>query len=584
MSKRHDSLVVFLFSTLVYLLTMDHSASWWDCGEFITTGWGLQIGHPPGAPFYQLVTHCAMLLSFGNPMWVAPLSNLVSVLCASFTVLLLYKTILLLLQRNNFQFTTFNFQLAAACGAFCYLFCDTAWFSAVESEVYSMAMLFCSLTIWLMLRWERDGDNRKLLLIALLLGLGVCVHLMTLLTTPALLWIFVRKLRKSVREPDENSCRNRWWLWIRTVALGIVFFVIGLTPYAIIPIRAAANPPINTGNPSTPESFKSYFSRDQYEKAPVYPRMWRDRDAANWERWCGGDSTSVMDNVVYYAVYQFGYMYCRYIMFNFIGRWNYDWNIVVISVLPFLFGIWGLWRHRRRHRGDFHLVLMVFLFGGIILNLYLNHPCFEPRERDYVYVLSFYAFAIWIAVGAADLLARIPRRWMRVLVVAVPLLLAVGNWSDHDRHNCHSVHNISLNHLQSCDHGAILFTMGDNDTFPLWYLQHVEHRRTDIDIHNVNLTGYRASFAIITNNRFQRPLYFTQYAYDRFKEYYPGRFRCEGFCWRLLPDTVGIDDPEPLRRHIDDSIQWNIGSHEYVDRVSQIFLRIWDGNTSQIEK
>ena len=173
---------------------------------------------------------------------------------------------------------------------------------------------------------------------------------------------------------------------------------------------------------------------------------------------------------------------------------------------------------------------------------------------------------------------------MRVLVVAAPLLLAVGNWSDHDRHNCHSVHDISLNHLQSCDHGAILFTMGDNDTFPLWYLQHVEHRRTDIDIHNVNLTGYRASFAIITNNRFQRPLYFTQYAYDRFKEYYPGRFRCEGFCWRLLPDTVGIDDPEPLRRHIDDSIQWNIGSHEYVDRVSQIFLRIWDGNTSQIEK
>ena len=116
-SKRHDSLVVFLFSTLVYLLTMDHSASWWDCGEFITTGWGLQIGHPPGAPFYQLVTHCAMLLSFGNPMWVAPLSNLVSVLCASFTVLLLYKTILLLLQRSNWQLAIGNWQQSVVLSA-----------------------------------------------------------------------------------------------------------------------------------------------------------------------------------------------------------------------------------------------------------------------------------------------------------------------------------------------------------------------------------------------------------------------------------------------------------------------------------
>ena len=572
---------MFIFSTLVYLLTMDRSASWWDCGEFIATGWGLQIGHPPGAPFYQLVTHCFMLLSFGNPMWVAPLSNFVSVLCGSLTVMLLYKTILLFIQNSEFRIQ--NLKLAAAVGAFCYLFCDTAWFSAVESEVYSMAMLFCALTVWLMLRWERNGDNRQLLLVALLMGLGVCVHLMTLLTAPALLWIGIRKLRKAVREPDGNSCKRRWWLWIRTVLLGIVFFVMGLTPYAIIPIRANANPPINEGDPSTLESFKSYFNRDQYEKAPLYPRMWRERDAANWKQWGVADNTSVVDNAVYYFVYQFGYMYCRYIMFNFIGRWNYDWNIVVISVLPFLLGIWGLWRHRKRRRGDFHLVLLVFLFGGIILNFYLNHPCFEPRSRDYVYVLSFYAFAMWIGIGAAELLERFPRRWMWMVVVAAPLLLAVGNWSDHDRHNCHSVHDVSLNHLQSCDHGAILFTQGDNDTFPLWYLQHVEQRRTDIDIYNLNLYGRRASRALIRDNNFQRPVYFTQYAYDRFKEdaEYQGRFRCEGFCWRLLPDTVGVDDPEPMQRHIADSIQWNIGNHEYMDRISKSFLRIWDSNTRQ---
>ena len=565
--KRHDTFVVFLFSLVVYLLTMDRSVSWWDCGEFIATGWGLQIGHPPGAPFYQLVTHCFMLFSFGNPLWVAPLSNLVSVLCGAITVLLLYKTILLLLQRTNFHFSSYNYQLPAACGALCYLFCDSVWFSAVESEVYSMAMLFCALTVWLMLQWERDGDNRKLLLVTLLLGLGICVHLMTLLTVPALLWIFVRGLRAS------NG--HTWWLWIRTILLGLVFFLIGLTPYAIIPIRAASNPPINTGNPSTYESFKDYFSRDQYVKAPIYPRMWREKDSENWSRWCGAEPSSVIDNAAYYFTYQFGFMYCRYMMFNFIGRWNYDWNIVVISVLPFLLGIWGLWRHRRWRRGDFRLVLLLFLFGGIILNFYLNHPCYEPRERDYVYVLSFYAFAVWIGMGASSISHR---RW-RWLMLLAPLLLAVGNWSDHDRHNCHSVHDISLNHLQSCDHSALLFTLGDNDTFPLWYLQHVEGRRTDINIYNLNLTGFRKSFDIINKNFFQRPVYFSHYAYNRLKDVYPGRFRCEGYCWRLLPTTEGVNDKEPLQQHITDSIQWNIGEHEYVDRISQSFLKMWKENT-----
>lgn len=578
MAKKHDSLVVFLFSTLVYLLTMDRSVSWWDCGEFITTSWGLQIGHPPGAPFYQLVTHCFMLLSFGNPMWVAPLSNFVSVLCTSCTVLLLYKTLLLLIQRSEFEIH--NSKLAAIIGAFCYLFCDTAWFSAVESEVYSMAMLFCSLTVWLMLRWERDADNRRLLLVALLLGLGVCVHLMTLLTLPVLLWIGIRKLKKS-SGPDS---KNNGWLWFKTVVLGILFFILGLSPYAIIPIRANANPPINEGNPSDFERFCSYLKRDQYEKAPLYPRLWRERDSAHWAQWNAKGRTSIVDNMVYYASYQLAYMYFRYLMCNFLGRINTYWHLTIPFVLPFLLGIWGLWQHRKRRRGDFRFVLLLFLFGGILLNLYINHPCYEPRERDYVYILSFYAFAVWIGIGAADLLARFPRRWVWVVVAAAPLLMAVGNWSDHDRHCCHSVHDISLNHLQSCDHGAILFTLGDNDTFPLWYLQQVEKRRTDIDIYNINLTGYRTSIDIIQDNLFRRPVYFSHYAYDRFKKHYPDRFRCEGFCWRLLPDTVGVSDTDALRRHINDSIQWNISEYEYVNRISKSFLKLWKNNTKEIAK
>ena len=116
---------------------MDTSVSWWDCGEFIATGYLMQVGHPPGSPFYQLLSHLFMLLSFGNPMLVAPLSNALSAIAGGLTVGLLFLTLGELGCRR----------LPAIVGALCYLFCDTAWFSAVESEVYGIAMLFCALDV-----------------------------------------------------------------------------------------------------------------------------------------------------------------------------------------------------------------------------------------------------------------------------------------------------------------------------------------------------------------------------------------------------------------------------------------------------
>ncbi len=529
---------------------MDRSASWWDCGEFIATSWLLEVGHPPGAPFYQLVAHCMMLLSFGNPMLVAPLSNFLSVVCGSFTVCLLYLTIT--------ELTPGNQRLGAIIGAMCYLFCDTAWFSAVESEVYSMAMLFCAMDVYLMLRWRRTGNARLLALTALALGLGVCVHLMTLLVLPALLLIYILGAK-------------RQWLGVllHVLPLCLLLFLLGLTPYAIIPIRAAANPPINEGHPATAAEFKQYLQREQYAKAPLYPRMWRERDTKNYPDWTLG-LQGVPGNLVYYFSYQLTYMYGRYLMYNFIGRENMHWHCVVLFILPAILGAYGLWRHRRRNRPDYWVVMLLFLFGGVILNLYLNHPCYEPRERDYAYVLSFYAFAIWIGIGASELHGK----WRWLLLLA-PLTMAVGNWSDHDRHNCHSVHDISLAHLQSCDHDAILVTLGDNDTFPLWYLQQVEGRRTDIDVYNVGLTGFSRTMQIINDNASTRPIYVSYYFYQRYADLFPGQLRCEGFCWRLVPPDE-VNDTAPLQRHLQDSIRFNITKHEYVPRVSQRFLDVRD--------
>ena len=533
---------------------MDTSVSWWDCGEFIATGWLLQVGHPPGAPTYQLLSHLFMLLSFGNPMLVAPLSNALSALAGGLTVGVLFLTLGQLGCRR----------LAAAVGALCYLFCDTAWFSAVESEVYSLAMLFCALDVWIALRYRSKGDTRLIVLLALLLGLGVGVHLMTLLTVPALLLIVLPTLVR----------RSRWG-WV--VPLAALFFCLGLTTYLIVPIRAAANPPVNEGNPSTPEAFARYMKRDQYAKAPLYPRMWRERDAANWQDWTYG-LDGVAGNVVYGVNYQLGYMYGRYLMYNFIGRENLKSHRVVLFVLPFLLGLWGLLRHRRRSRWAFWVVMLLFLFGGAVLNLYLNHPCYEPRERDYAYVLSFYAFALWIGVGADSVNLR---RWRWLLLLA-PLTLALGNWSDHNRHGSHSVHDIALNHLQSCDNGALLVTLGDNDTFPLWYLQQVERRRTDVEVCNINLNGYMSTMALIESSLSQRPVYFSQYFADRFSRFYEGRLRCEGFCWRLLPEDGETADAAPLLRHISDSIEWHVADGEYLDLVSTRFMAAWERNLASM--
>ena len=556
---RHGFMLLSAFASLVYLLTMDRSASWWDCGEFIVTSWQLGVGHPPGAPVYQLVTHVAMLLSFGNPMLAAPLCNAVSAVCGGLTVGILYLTIVELISTFNFDIST---KLGAAVGALCYLFCDTVWFSAVESEVYSMAMLFCSLEVWLALRWRRAGNMRLLPLIGLLAGLGIGVHMMTLLALPAVALIVIVGRKE----------RGKW----KALLFVLLFFVLGLTPYLVIPIRAAANPPINEGNPSTVESFARYLKREQYAKAPLYPRMWRERDAANTAYWSGGRE-GLVGNVVYYVKYQLGFMYGRYLMYNFIGRENMKSGRIVVFVLPLLLALWGLLCHRRHSRWGFWTVMLLFLFGGVLLNLYLNHPCYEPRERDYAYVLSFYAVAIWIGIGSADLGERL-KGWRWLLLLA-PLMMAAGNWSDHNRSRCHSVHDISLNHLQSCDNGAILITLGDNDTFPLWYLQQVEGRRTDVTVYNLGLTGYGNIMRILEENDYRRPVYVSQYFYQRYGRIFNGRLRCEGFCWRLLPTADGVDDREPLLRHVHDSIEWHITKGEYQDRVTRSFLRDWEATT-----
>ena len=463
---------------------------------------------------------------------VAPWCNALSAISAGLTVMFLYWTILLLFPPQQCNKILSRPRVGALVGALCYLFCDTAWFSAVESEVYSLAMLIASILLWSMMRWYRSPNRRQaqrwLLLIALLLGMGYCVHQLTLLTAPTLLLLFIFKAVEQKKAGQRLPVKS---FLTQLLPFCLLFFILGLTPYIIIPIRAAAGTPINEGNPSTAEEFKIYLNRERYEKAPLYPRMWRHRanDQFYNSTWNGGD-TNFLGNLQFYGSYQLTYMYLRYLMWNFSGRYNdrqgygspqngqfltgvppLDRLLVgtaerppdslhtkgrnIYYMLPLLLGILGL-VVLSDNKKSFWAVLTLFLMGGVVLSVYLNHPCYEPRERDYAYILSFYAFCIFIGHGAGWIVEQVARLLPKVrinssvgsllgtaLVLAVPLLMACQNWDDHDRSGRFIAHDAGANILNSCDsneQGAVLFCYGDNDTFPLWYLQTVEHERTDV--------------------------------------------------------------------------------------------------------
>jgi len=244
------------------------------------------------------------------------------------------------------------------------------------------------------------------------------------------------------------------------------------------------------------------------------------------------EKPSNFDNFKFMFEYQFGYMYWRYLMWNFVGRQNdiqgkydnFDGNWLsgikfidemhlgpqdnlpsdiknnkgrnVYFFLPFIIAVIGLWFHAKKDLKSFYVLLTLFLFTGLALKIYLNERPFEPRERDYALVGSFYVFAMWIGIGVYAIYDY-ARRYMTFKIagpvvaaatlLAAPVLMASQNWDDHDRSGKYTAIAMAKNYLNSCEPNAILFTIGDNDTFPLWYAQEIEKIRTDVKIVNTSL-------------------------------------------------------------------------------------------------
>ena len=656
--------LVFLIASFVYFSTIEQTVSFWDCGEYIATAYKLEVGHPPGAPLFQLFGRIFTLFAAQGTSEVAVAINIMSALCSSFTILFLFWTItafgrkLFFTNEKEIDLGRIIAVLGSGIvGALAYTFSDSFWFSAVEGEVYAMSSLFTAATFWCIMKWEQEADkphaSRWLVLIGYLIGLSVGVHLLSLLTIPAMGMIYYFKkyeytkagavkafvssmiilgLVQGVIIPGAVSLISKFELFFvntiglpfnsgtiiyflaiigaitfgliytkkhnkavwNTAILGLMMLLIGYSSFAILVVRSNANPPIDENNPEDAVGLLSYLKREQYGSWPIvygqhfnakldsrepyidgnpiyakdekkgkyviidkrkntvpnyskrdkmlFPRIWSStqaRHAGGYVNWAGLKNKDAIptfgQNLTYFFKYQIGWSYVRYFMWNFAGRQNDFMNMDGNSLngnwesgigfidnarlgtpssevdvpdylgknkgknhyyfLPLILGLIGMLFHFKQNNQDALAVLLFFLFTGVLIIVYLNVVPFQPRERDYAYVGSFYAFAIWIGLGVLGIYDFISKHLdsktsaslATIIALAIPTLMAAENWDDHDRSGRFTALEVAKNYLNSCDKNAILFTNGDNDTFPLWYAQEVEGIRTDIKVVNLSL-------------------------------------------------------------------------------------------------
>ena len=665
--------IIFIIASTVYILTMEATGSLWDCGEFASSAYKLQIPHPPGAPLFVLIGRLFMAPFDANH--AATGINLMSALASGFTILFLFWTITHFARKLVMQGATeltnekiYGIMAAGIVGALAYTFSDSFWYSAVEGEVYALSSFFTAIVFWGIVKWEQAVDieknegikghftkaDRWIILIFYLMGLSIGVHLLNLLTIPAIVMIYYYKRYEKITKWGTfwafligcgitglvqkavivwtikgagnfdiffvNSlsmpffsgfafffilvaavvyvglkiARNKNWNFLKLGLWSFVFMLLGYSTYFTTLVRSNADPAVDMFNVDNPVNLVGYLSREQYGDWPIlygqdftaqpedtkitetyvksngkyekngrkveyvyapadmhlFPRMWdqsNDQGHAdyyagwmgigkdqqgNWER-----APTMGENIQFAFAYQVGWMYMRYFMWNFAGKQNDiqgvnmsnvrdgNWKTGIsfwdnarlsnqdtlpdslknnkannkLFALPLILGLLGLIFHIMKDKRDFLVVGLLFFFTGLAVVFYLNQAGNQPRERDYAFVGSFYAFAIWIGLGVLyvkELFSRFIKNKIvanfaagGLCLLAVPVLMASQEWDDHDRSNKTLARDLAIDYLESCAPNAILITFGDNDTYPLWYAQEVQGIRRDIRVINSSLMG-----------------------------------------------------------------------------------------------
>lgn len=539
---------VFLFATIVYVMTVQPTFSFWDCGEFIACAYTLSVPHPPGAPFFTLVGRIFSILPTAADIGLRV--NYLSVFSSSLCVLFLYLiTVKVIRNWQGMPKTAGEMLLvcgAAAVGALSYAFSESFWFNALETEVYAMGTFLIGLCMYLLMLWwekaDEPGSDKYLLLVAYVVGLSIGIHLLvaqciflaglffyfkryeyspkTLLIAiaisaiaffivypgivkkfPALMsgGMLVGVLVVAVLIFGIYYARVNRNPVLSLVTLSLFLIILGYSTYVSILIRAnVTDLPINENAPADVETLLSFLNREQYGQQPlIMPRRYSQEPQHQ------GIYSNYSSDMEFMWKYQINHMFNRYWFWNYIGREGYDQNDGVdfkrLWAIPFIVGMFGLFYHFRRDWKLAFIFLLMFLMMGVITALYQNQQEPQPRERDYFYVGAFFAFSMWIGVGVAGLGEIIRQKFSKVSITAVAAALVIVSFAAiplnmlregyfyQNRNGNYFPYNYAYNILQSLDKDAIVITNGDNDTFPLWCLQAVYGVRTDVRIINLSL-------------------------------------------------------------------------------------------------
>lgn len=514
--NRFVAALVFFITLVVYVKTVAPTVAFWDCGEFITTSYTLSVPHPPGAPFYTLLGRLFSMLPVGE---IAFRVNLLSAFSGIATALLMYLCTVHLLSKWLDK-NTFKNQIAiftgGAVAALSTAFSTSFWNNAVEAEVYAMSMCITLLSVYLALLWDAGhkdrGSDRLLLFTAYLFGLGAGVHLQCLLTIPGILILIFTDLM------EDRPLRTQVWTVAGLIAypflvillptfaraimtlvilialmglrpawrnpsfwlLGIALGALGFSTYYTLVLRSGLDPLIDMNNPETWENFKAFLARQQYGTHSLFPRR-----ADFW--------SYQVDIHIKYFLEQFPFFDVFPGTFRRAVDLYGPYETVTYSLMPIFLGIGGAVYHFRQDWKRFASIFSMFAIMGVGLVIYLNMPDPEPREREYIFVGAYTFFGIWMGVGATGLIIWLENRCpsLQMPAVALTLLMPFGilyfNYHSHDRTGDHIPYDYAYNILQTCEPNAILFTNGDNDTYPLWFLQGVEGIRRDIQIVNLSL-------------------------------------------------------------------------------------------------
>jgi len=458
------------------MLTLASGVTLWDSGEFLAAIHALGIPHPPGTPLYVLLGNVWSLL-FADVFGFARAINLLSAVST-----------------------------AAACGIFASLFAkwtedgfgataagisaglmSTVWLSATETEVYAVALLFGALILWAGDRAGERSDMRWSLLTAYLAGLAWSLHLTALLVLPsAILLVFSTQdgyfaVPVGRRHADG---RRETHSFAKLIRASILVALVGMTSVLFLYFRARHDPAINQGNPSTLRALVDVIMRRQYDVPSLWPRQ--------------APFYLQLGNIFEYADWQFA----KGLAPDAPPSW---WR----TPITLLYSV-----HRNVDRRSWRAMFLLFLVSTLGVVIYLNlkaSPSFgagflpanaahEARERDYFFFFAFICWGLWAGFGSI-LLSRLLRPPLNMLAIVLPFAPLILNWTAVDRRTDQVEARARIDSgemLSKVPPSGVMLALGDNDTYPLWYLQQVESTRRDVTIVTVPLLGakwYRAELA-----------------------------------------------------------------------------------------